>query len=51
MPTAALCPPNVPVTVAVPTATPVTVPDEVTVATPVSLDDHVGLTVAVVPSL
>ena len=50
-PTDPLCPPNVPVIVVVPTATPVTVPDADTVATPVSLDDHVGLTVAVVPSL
>ena len=40
-----------PVIVAVPTATAVTVPDDDTVATPVLLDDQVGLTVAEVPSL
>ena len=40
-----LCPPAVPVIVAVPTATAVTVPDDETVATLVSLDDQAGLTV------
>ena len=49
--TVPLCPPNVPVMVVVPAATAVTVPDDDTVATPVLLDDQVGLTVAEVPSL
>jgi hypothetical protein len=39
------------VIVALPAATAVTVPDEDTVATPVLLDDQVGVTVFVVPSL
>jgi hypothetical protein len=38
----------VPVIVTVPTATAVTVPDDDTVATPVLLDDQLGVTVAVV---
>ena len=46
-----LCPPAVPVIVAVPAATAVTVPDVETVATPVLLDDQVAATVADVPSL
>ena len=46
-----LCPSYVPVIVTVPAATAVTVPDEDTVATPVLLDDQLGVTVAVVPSL
>ena len=37
--------------VAVPAATAVTVPDDDTVTTPVLLDDQLGVTVAVVPSL
>ena len=49
--TVPICPLNVPVIVAVPAATAVTVPDDDTVASPVLLDDQVGLTVAVVPSL
>ena len=51
MPTVPICPLNVPVIVAVPAATAVTVPDDDTVTTPVLLDDQVGLTVAEVPSL
>ena len=51
IPADALCPLNVPVTVALPAATAVTVPEDETVATSVLLDDQVGLTVAVVPSL
>ena len=51
IPTESLCPLTVPVIVAVPAATAVTVPDEDTVATAVSLELHVGATVAVVPSL
>ena len=46
-----LWPSYVPVIVTVPTATAVTVPDDDTVATPVLLDDQLGVTVAVVPSL
>ena len=46
-----LCPSYVPVIVTVPAATAVTVPDDDTVATPVLLDDQLGVTVAVVPSL
>ena len=40
-----------PVIVTVPAPTPVTVPDADTVATDVALDDHVGATVALDPSL
>ena len=40
-----------PVIVTVPAATAVIVPDDDTVATPVLLDDQLGVTVAVVPSL
>ena len=46
-----VCPPNVAVMVVVPAASAVTVPEVVTVATEVSLEIQVGLTVAVVPSL
>ena len=46
-----LCPPAVPVIVAVPTASAVTVPDAVTVATVVLLELQVGVTTALVPSL
>ena len=49
--TVPLCPLNVPVIVALPAATVVTVPDDETVATPVLLDDQLGLTVTDVPSL
>jgi hypothetical protein len=46
-----LWPSYVPVIVTVPAATPVTVPDDDTVATPVLLDTQLGVTVAAVPSL
>ena len=46
-----LCPPDVPVIVAVPAASAVTVPEVVTVATEVLLEAQVGLIVEVVPSL
>ena len=47
----ALCPPNVAVIVAVPTAWAVTIPAALTLATDESLDPHVALTFALVPSL
>ena len=46
-----VCPPNVAVMVVVPTASAVTVPEVVTVATEGLLEAQVGLMVAVVPSL
>ncbi len=46
-----LCPPDVAVMVVVPTASAVTVPLAVTVATEVSLEAQVGLITEVVPSL
>jgi len=49
--TESLWPANVPVTVAVPAATAVTVPSALTVATVASLEVHVGVTAAVVSSL
>ena len=49
--TESLCPLYVPVIVALPAATPVTVPDEDTVATAVSLELQMGVTAAFVPSL
>ena len=50
MPTEALCPPNMAVIVAVPTAWAVTIPAALTVATDELLDPHVALTFALVPS-
>ena len=46
-----VCPPDVAVIVVVPSASAVTVPEVVTVATEVLLEAQVGLIVAVVPSL
>jgi hypothetical protein len=51
MPTESLWPLNVPVIVALPAATAVTVPDVDTVATLSALEAHVGVTAALVPSL
>ena len=50
-PTDPLWPPYVPVIVVFPTATAVTVPTDDTVATPALLELHVGVIVALVPSL
>ena len=46
-----VCPPDVAVTVVVPAASAVTVPEVVTVATELLLEAQAGLIVAVVPSL